>query len=182
MVDDDKYNLNDAVRDIMNGNVAGVAGGVLGGQHKEKLSEKEKQQRLKQIKKRVVNEERKDPYIKNKIIQNSATDKAGTNPNVKEDLKNFRNITRQKTQLGRKMQTAKSYEDAQKIEKQYNEEDKKQTKQAFVLKTSMLQEDLKRALEGPAGWIKNAKGCFGTAMVCVSVIGGGVLALILSIL
>lgn len=140
----------------------------------------QKQQMLKQTKTRVKKASNVNPFNKHNIIRRSAVSKLN-NMGVRRNYNDFLKSNEKKKRLSSNIQRANTLEQAQKGEKEFQKEEDQQKKVGRMLKVSMLEEDLKRALQGPAGWAKNLKGCFSSAMICLTIIGGSVLGIILSV-
>lgn len=86
-----------------------------------------------------------------------------------------------KSQIRQRAQRAQSLPEVQHHHKEMTEATKEQDKTVRSIKMDMLMEDLKNALSGPKGWIKNAKGCFSISCVCGLFFGGGAVVGILAL-
>lgn len=155
-----------------------VTGRRVGDAGNQKMSNSKQRSLLKTTKKRAGKVAQKDPFVKNRIFPSSVKSKMD-NPKVREQYKDFTNKQHDKSRIYKKIQQSNDLKKAQKGEEELKKEDQKQAEVGKMLKTSMLEEDLKRALQGPSGWAKNLKGCFSSAMICLTVIGGSVLGVIL---
>lgn len=153
---------------------------LLNGKNTQKMSKKQEAKLIKKRQKKLKKDLVRNPFTKNHIIQKSVESKTN-NLAVKDNYINMIERQRTKSRYYTQAQKAKTLEDVEKAEELYKKEDKQQEYLSRELKFNLLEEDLKRALEGPAGWAKNIKGCFSSAMICLTVFGGGIIALILGI-
>jgi len=141
-------------------------------------NDKQKKQSVKKIQKRVNETAKKDPFIKNRILKRDARSKLD-NPLVRLSYTRFVDQDKKRKEIAHRLSKTRRPEKAKKLEEEFQKEEKKQTQIGRELKVSMLTEDLKRAIEGPAGWAKYLKGCFMPAMICLTLIGGSVIGAIL---
>ncbi len=153
----------------------------MSGKRSNPIKEAQKRRELKKAKKTTMKTLRKNPYRKNQIILRKAENQAKENPQLRSNLKNFKDKVRQREQLGPKIREANDIEQLNESKNELEKEDNKLQNMSQPIKLMMFLEDMKNVFSGPKGWVKGCKGCFSNYCIMLCVIGSGVLTGILAL-
>jgi len=145
------------------------------------FSEKRDKKALKNLQNDVKKDTQKDPYHKQHLFRKNVEFMAGRSESLKEQMKRFNEKFYQRKSVGQKIQRTNDISDAKNELKQYQQLRKEEDEIGKQLKFQVFKENTKRVIEGPKGCLKDLKGCLFSAMVCLTLCGGGILAGILKL-